>query len=53
MFQKKFGKIAILGLSDHTFGHNSVLGAVALGARSLKSILQMTTIAKVQTINFQ
>ena len=23
----------ILGLSDHTFGHNSVLGAVALGAR--------------------
>ena len=34
MFTKKnLEKIAILGLSDHTFGHNSVLGAVALGAR--------------------
>ena len=33
VYKKKFGKIAILGLSDHTFGHNSVLGAVALGAR--------------------
>ena len=32
-YKKKFGRIAILGLSDHTFGHNSVLGAVALGAR--------------------
>ena len=31
-YRKKFPKI-ILGLSDHTFGHSSVLGAVALGAR--------------------
>ena len=32
-FEKKFGKNIILGLSDHTFGHLSVLGAVALGAK--------------------
>ncbi len=31
-FRKKFPK-AILGLSDHTFGHETVLGAVTLGAR--------------------
>ena len=31
-FKKKFPKI-VLGLSDHTFGHTTVLGAVALGAR--------------------
>jgi|SRR3990167_4609772 len=27
---------AILGLSDHTFGHSTVLGAVALGARVIE-----------------
>ncbi len=32
-FEKKFGKNIILGLSDHTFGHLSVLGAVSLGAK--------------------
>ena len=32
-YKKKFGKNVILGLSDHTFGHNSVLGSIALGAR--------------------
>ena len=32
-FKKIFKDKVILGLSDHTFGHNSVLGAVALGAR--------------------
>ena len=32
-FKKFFGKKVILGLSDHTHGHTSVLGAVALGAR--------------------
>ena len=32
-YKKIFKKNVILGLSDHTFGHNSVLGAVALGAR--------------------
>ena len=31
--QKKFGDKVILGLSDHTPGHSTVLGAVALGAR--------------------
>ena len=31
-FRKKFPS-AILGLSDHTFGHETVLGAVTLGAR--------------------
>ena len=32
-YKKIFKESVILGLSDHTFGHNSVLGAVALGAR--------------------
>lgn len=32
-YKKIFNNKIILGLSDHTFGHNSVLGAVALGAR--------------------
>ena len=32
-YKKIFKNSVILGLSDHTFGHNSVLGAVALGAR--------------------
>ena len=32
-YKKIFKENVILGLSDHTFGHNSVLGAVALGAR--------------------
>ena len=34
-FKKKFPNI-LLGLSDHTFGHASVLGAVALGARVIE-----------------
>jgi len=34
-FKKKFPNI-ILGLSDHTFGHASVLGAVTLGARVIE-----------------
>ena len=32
-FEKYFSKDVILGLSDHTPGHISVLAAVALGAR--------------------
>ena len=32
-YKKLFGNKIILGLSDHTEGYNSVLGAVALGAR--------------------
>ncbi len=32
-YKKKFGDRVILGLSDHTPGHSTVLGAVALGAR--------------------
>ena len=35
-YKKIFDKNVILGLSDHTFGHNSVLGAVALGARVIE-----------------
>jgi len=35
-FKKKFGDRVILGLSDHTFGHISVLGAVSKGARVIE-----------------
>lgn len=34
-YKKKFPNI-ILGLSDHTFGHSSVLGAISLGARVIE-----------------
>jgi N-acetylneuraminate synthase len=34
-YKKKF-KNVILGLSDHTHGHTSVIGAVALGARVIE-----------------
>lgn len=34
-YKKKFPNI-LLGLSDHTFGHTSVLGAVMLGARVIE-----------------
>lgn len=35
LFKKKFPKV-LLGLSDHTFGHASVLGAITLGARVIE-----------------
>ena len=35
LFKKKF-KDVILGLSDHTSGHETVLGAIALGARVIE-----------------
>jgi len=35
-YKKIFGKKIILGLSDHTFGNNSVLGSIALGARVIE-----------------
>ncbi len=35
-FKKKFGNQVILGLSDHTFGNNSVLGSIALGAKVIE-----------------
>mgnify|MGYP005993332119 CR=1 FL=1 len=35
IYKKLFPKI-ILGLSDHTFGHTAVLGAVTLGARVIE-----------------
>lgn len=35
-FKEIFKDKIILGLSDHTLGHNSVLGAVALGARVIE-----------------
>ena len=34
-FKKKFPKV-VLGLSDHTFGHVTVLGAVMLGAKVIE-----------------
>ena len=34
-YKKKFPR-AILGLSDHTPGHSSVLGAVTFGAKVIK-----------------
>ena len=34
-YKKKFPNIP-LGLSDHTFGHSSVLGAISLGARVIE-----------------
>ena len=34
-FKKRYPKI-ILGLSDHTFGHSTVLGAITLGARMVE-----------------
>ena len=34
-YKKKFPK-AILGLSDHTLGHSTVLGAITLGARIIE-----------------
>ena len=34
-YRKKFPKV-ILGLSDHTHGHETVLGAVAMGARVIE-----------------
>ncbi|MGD9639201.1 MAG: N-acetylneuraminate synthase family protein [Alphaproteobacteria bacterium] len=34
-FKEKFPNI-VLGLSDHTFGHATVLGAIALGARVIE-----------------
>ena len=34
-YKKRFPNI-ILGLSDHTFGHSSVLGAISLGARVIE-----------------
>jgi len=36
LYKKIFKDTVILGLSDHTFGHNSVLGAVAMGARVIE-----------------
>ena len=35
-YRKIFREKVILGLSDHTFGHNSVLGSVAIGARVIE-----------------
>jgi len=35
-FKKIYKDNIITGLSDHTFGHNSVLGAVALGAKVIE-----------------
>ena len=36
LFKKYFQDKVILGLSDHTLGHTTVLGAIALGARVIE-----------------
>ena len=36
LYKKKFKDKIILGLSDHTQGHSTVLGAVALGAKVIE-----------------
>ena len=46
-FQKKYKNKIILGLSDHTHGHTSVISAVTLGEGLLKNISQMITIELV------
>jgi len=35
-YQKKFKNKIILGLSDHTLGHSTVLGAISLGAKVIE-----------------
>ena len=35
-YKKIFKNKVILGLSDHTAGHSTVLGAIALGARVIE-----------------
>ena len=35
-YKKKFKNQIVLGLSDHTLGHTTVLGAIALGARVIE-----------------
>ena len=35
-YKKKFKDKVLLGLSDHTLGHTTVLGAIALGARVIE-----------------
>jgi sialic acid synthase SpsE len=35
-FKEKFGKKIVLGLSDHTQGHTTVLGAITLGAKVIE-----------------
>ena len=52
-YKKIFGNKVILGLSDHTPGHSTVLGAVALGAKLLKNILRTITLELVLIMNFQ
>ena len=43
---------AVFGLSDHTPGHATVLGAVALGARVIEKHFTDETVGRVQTIPF-
>ena len=50
---KKLFPDAILGLSDHTPGHETVLGAVPFESKLLKNILRMIHLEMVQTILFQ
>ena len=51
LYNKKFK--SILGLSDHTLGHETVLGAIALGARMIENILQTIIAGMNLIISFQ
>ena len=51
-YEKEFKDKVVLGLSDHTQGHSTVLGAVALGARVIENILQMIMAKKDRIIIF-
>ena len=50
---KKLFPNVVLGLSDHTHGHATVLGAITLGAKLLKNILHYPTNHRVLITNFQ
>ena len=52
-YKKHFGNKVILGLSDHTFGHNSVLVSVTLEQELLKNILQTIITERDLIIYFQ
>ena len=53
LYKKIFKDTVILGLSDHTFGHNSVLGAVAMGARVIEKHFTTDKKSKLNTNNLE
>ena len=51
-YKKLFGSKIILGLSDHTPGHVSVLGSISLGARVIEKHFTDSNHRKLLIINF-